>query len=115
MSRTRFRQHRRLAALAALQASLIFSAAARAQTDEDESKPPPAETPPAPPSPNVGGAAPAAAVGGVAPVAPAPLWEEMGPDTYPGRLRGLYGGSLWLERSLDGLQWPPNTPTNKGI
>ena len=30
----------------------------------------------------------------------------MGPDTYPGRLRGLYGGSLWLEPTFDGLQWP---------
>ena len=114
MSRTRLRQHQWLAALAVLIASLALSAAAWAQTEEDESKPPPAETPAAP-APNAGAVAPATAVGGVAPVAPAPLWEEMGPDTYPGRLRGLYGGSLWLERSFDGLQWPRNSRTDIGI
>jgi hypothetical protein len=114
MSRTRFRQHRWLAALAVLEASLTLSAVAWAQADEDESKPSPAETP-VPPSSNAGAVAPATAVGGVAPVAPAPLWEEMGPDTYPGRLRGLYGGSLWLERSFDGLQWPHNSRTGIGI
>lgn len=114
MSRTRFRQHRWLAALAVLAASLTLSAAARAQVDEDESKPPPAETL-APPPPNAGAVAPAPAAGGGAPAAPAPLWEEMGPDTYPGRLRGLYGGSLWLERSFDGLQWPRNSRTGIGI
>ena len=53
------------------------------------------------------------AVEGRAPAAP--LFEEMGPDTYPGRLRGLYGGSLWLERSFDGLQWPRNSRTGIGI
>jgi hypothetical protein len=114
MSRTPVRQHRWLPALAVLAASLTLPAKARAQADEDESKPPPAETP-AQPSPNAGAVAPATAVGGVAPVAPAPLWEEMGPDTYPGRLRGLYGGSLWLERSFDGLQWPRNSRTDIGI
>jgi len=114
MSRTRFRQHRWLAALAVLAASLTLSAAARAQADEDESKPPPAETP-APPPPNAGAVAAATGAGGGAPAAPAPLFEEMGPDTYPGRLRGLYGGSLWLERSFDGLQWPRNSRTDIGI
>ena len=115
MSRkTRFRQHQWLAALAVLTASLTLTAVARAQTDEDESKPPAAETP-EPPPPKPGAVVAPTAVGGVAPVAPARLWEEMGPDTYPGRLRGLYGGSLWLERSFDGLQWPRNSRTDIGI
>jgi hypothetical protein len=30
-------------------------------------------------------------------------------------LRGLYGGSLWLEPSFHGLQWPQNTRTGLGI
>jgi len=107
MARTRLRKHRWLAALAVLTAPLISSAGARAQSDEDESKPPPAETPaPPPPKAETVAATPAASV---------PLFEEMGPDTYPGRLRGLYGGSLWLERSFDGLQWPRNSHTGIGV
>ncbi len=114
MSRTPFREHGRLAALAVLTASLTLSAAARAQADEDQSAPPPAEAP-APPPPKTEPAAAATVAGGGAPPARPPLFEEMGPDTYPGRLRGLYGGSLWLEPSFDGLQWPRNSRTGIGI
>jgi hypothetical protein len=39
----------------------------------------------------------------------------MGPETFPGRLRGLVGGSLWLEPSFHGLQWPQNTRTGLGV
>lgn len=41
--------------------------------------------------------------------------EHMGPETFPGRLRGLYGGSLWLEPDFQGLQWPQNTRTGLGV
>ena len=39
----------------------------------------------------------------------------MGPETFPGRLRGIYGGSLWLEPDFQGLQWPQNTRTGLGV
>ncbi|HEY4183746.1 MAG TPA: hypothetical protein VGP07_01705, partial [Polyangia bacterium] len=32
--------------------------------------------------------------------------EHLGAESYPGDKRGLYGGSLWLEPSFHGLQWP---------
>ena len=32
--------------------------------------------------------------------------EHLGAEAYPGDKRGLYGGSLWLEPSFHGLQWP---------
>jgi hypothetical protein len=41
--------------------------------------------------------------------------EHLGPSAYPGRLRGLYGGSLWLEPSFHGLQWPYMTRTGVGV
>jgi hypothetical protein len=54
-----------------------------------------------------------ATTGGEAPAAQPviPFIEEMGPATFPGRSRGLPGGSLWLEPSFHGLQWPQNTRT----
>ena len=45
----------------------------------------------------------------------APVLEHMGPETFPGRLRGIYGGSLWLEPTFQGLQWPQNTRTGLGV
>src|SRR5262245_60001081 len=44
-----------------------------------------------------------------------PVFEHMGPETFPGRLRGIYGGSLWLEPDFQGLQWPQNTRTGLGV
>ena len=41
--------------------------------------------------------------------------EHLGPETFPGRSRGLYGGSLWLEPSFHGLQWPQNARTGLGL
>jgi hypothetical protein len=40
------------------------------------------------------------------PVTLSPHLEAMGRETFPGHLRVLYGGSLWLERSFRGLHWP---------
>jgi hypothetical protein len=92
-----------------------LSGAARAQPEEDESNPTPAERP-APAAPKTAATPALNAAAREAPPAPAaPLFEEMGPDTYPGRLRGLYGGSLWLEPTFDGLQWPHNSRTGIGI
>jgi len=45
----------------------------------------------------------------------APTIEHLGPQTFPGRLRGLHGGSLWLEPSFHGLQWPQNAHTGLGL
>jgi len=41
--------------------------------------------------------------------------EHLGPTAYPGRSRGLYGGSLWLEPSFHGLQWPYMSKTGVGV
>ena len=49
------------------------------------------------------------------PPAPTQYVEHLGPSAYPGRLRGLYGGSLWLEPSFHGLQWPYMTKSGVGI
>jgi hypothetical protein len=86
-----------------------------AEGDEEASPAAPMEAPPAPKpetrpvSPAVATAAPTAIE------APAPSLEHLGPDTFPGRLRGLYGGSLWLEPTFHGLQWPQNTRTGLGV
>ena len=41
--------------------------------------------------------------------------EHLGPESFPGRLRGLYGGSLWLEPTFHGLQWPYMSHTGIGV
>jgi hypothetical protein len=46
---------------------------------------------------------------------PAPYVEHLGPKSFPGRLRGLYAGSLWLEPSFNGLQWPFMARTGVGV
>ena len=47
---------------------------------------------------------------------PLPLYvEHLGPSSYPGKLRGLYGGSLWLEPSFHGLQWPTMAKSGVGV
>jgi hypothetical protein len=38
-----------------------------------------------------------------------------GPEAFAGQMRGLYGGSLWLEPSFHGLQWPYMAKTGVGI
>ncbi len=114
MTQTPFRQHRWLAALAAFPTLLTLEGAAKAAPGESDAlaEPPPPQAP----------QAEAPTTGTVAPVAEAPAMptpgsyvEHMGPETFPGRLRGLYGGSLWLEPSFHGLQWPQNTHTGLGV
>jgi len=51
-----------------------------------------------------------------APVEPAPLYvEHLGPSSYPGKMRGIYGGSLWLDPSFAGLQWPYMPRSGVGV
>jgi hypothetical protein len=48
--------------------------------------------------------------------APQPVYvEHLGPTAYPGKLRGLYGGSMWLEPSFNGLQWPYMPRSGVGV
>jgi hypothetical protein len=77
---------------------------------------PPAESP-APPPPNAEPIPATVVTGGLAPATqtPAPYIEHLGPESFPGRLRGLYGGSLWLEPSFNGLQWPSMAHTGVGV
>src|SRR5439155_18296297 len=70
------------------------------------------------PPPRERQATPAVAPSVAAPAAAAPsppFLEHMGPETFPGRLRGIYGGSLWIEPDFQGLQWPHNTQSGLGI
>src|SRR5437763_5054091 len=84
----------------AVQPPPVASAPAGAEASPVEPpQPPPPGTPPIPATVVSTGVAPA-------PQTPAPYIEHLGPDSFPGRLRGLYGGSLWLEPTFDGLQWP---------
>jgi len=93
--------------------STLFGAGGAAGAEPDDPDP----DVEAPPSPK---AEPRAAVvepGGTAPVGqPAPPFlEHVGPETFPGRTRGLRGGSLWMEPSFHGLQWPQNRQTGLGV
>jgi len=115
MTQTYLRRSRKVAALAVLSALLILGGLAEAAPEEDESSPP-LEQPERPslgarPIPASSATADEASVA----QAPTPLFEPMGPDTFPGRLRGLYGGSLWLEPSFHGLQWPQNSRTGIAV
>jgi hypothetical protein len=145
MTRTHIQQYRWITTLAVLPALLTLAGAAQAATaaksapaakaaaeakaaPEEKAAPeakaapdeaaPPAE-PPATPAPEAepGAAAMPAAEGApaVATQSPAAVVEAMGPETFPGRMRGLYGGSLWLEPSFHGLQWPQNTRSGFGV
>jgi len=116
MEIARFRGRRRTAAWAALSTLLLFGRAANAKEPEDATSDAEAEAverdlekPPVSKAPSP-----------VAVVAPAPetsavVLEHMGPETFPGRLRGIYGGSLWLEPDFQGMQWPQNTRTGLGV
>ena len=78
---------------------------------------PPAESPAEPSQPEVTPAAPPEdeTMPVFVPPPPAQYVEHLGPSAYPARLRGLYGGSLWLEPSFHGLQWPIMTRTGVGV
>ena len=102
-----------IAALAVLPMLSASGSAAQTAEDEDEPSPPVQLKTPPPPTPEPQPVPPVAA--SQAPAAPAPYVEPMGPETFPGRLRGLYGGSLWLEPTFHGLQWPQNSHTGLGL
>ena len=85
----------------------------QAQAVPDESRPP--VEPPAPPPAGVEPIPATGVTGGVASATPAPYVQHLGPESFPGRLRGLYGGSLWLEPSFNGLQWPYMAHTGIGV
>jgi len=103
------------AALAVLPTWLAWGGAAQAAADEEEASPPAEASAPPPAKAEPIAAKVVPVVEAPAPPAPAPVIEQMGPETFPGRLRGLYGGSLWLEPSFHGLQWPQNTRTGIGL
>jgi hypothetical protein len=89
-------------------------AAAPAAVPAAESPPIPSPTQPAAPSPAPEEEAMPAFI--PQPPPPPPQYvEHLGPISYPGKLRGLYGGSLWLEPSFHGLQWPYMVRTGVGI
>jgi hypothetical protein len=90
---------------------LTLGGTAKAAPDEPDA--PAAPQSPEAEEPNTG----TVATSGQAPATQTPeaYVEHMGPETFPGRLRGLYGGSLWLEPSFHGLQWPQNTHTGLGV
>ena len=77
---------------------------------------PSAESPVVPPQPEPSPPPPPeeAAMPALVPPPPAQYVEHLGPGAYPG-MRGLYGGSLWLEPSFHGLQWPLMTRTGVGV
>jgi hypothetical protein len=105
-------EYRRVAAVATVLTSLALAGAARADEPEEASEP--EETAPARKPEPTPAAAPTATAPAAAPSGEAFI-EHMGPETYPGRLRGIYGGSLWLEPDFQGLQWPQNTRTGLGV
>jgi len=116
MISTAWGNYRRLVALATVSMSLAFGGAAKGEEPEESSAeeaealaPPP--KPKAKPEAKPAGADASAA----ATAAEAPAFEHMGPETFPGRLRGIEGGSLWLEPDFQGLQWPHNTRSGLGV
>ncbi|HEY8925587.1 MAG TPA: hypothetical protein VIU64_14470, partial [Polyangia bacterium] len=60
-------------------------------------------------------AAPPGAAQAPPPAGPVSFVEHLGPEAYPDRMRGLHGGSLWLEPSFHGLQWPYMPRTGVGL
>ncbi len=82
--------------------------AAPAASPVEPPQPPPPNVPPIPATVVSTGQTPAPAV-------PGPYLQHLGPESFPGRLRGLYGGSLWLEPSFHGLQWPYMAQTGVGV
>lgn len=100
--------------------STSVSTSTETETETAKDKPdeprPLAETPAPPPPPEEPIPA-TVATGQEKPVieTPAPYVEHLGPKSFPGRLRGLYGGSLWLEPSFNGLQWPFMARTGVGV
>jgi hypothetical protein len=87
-------------------------AEAAAETAKPAETPAAAESAASAPAP----AAPAVEEPPPPPEEPPPVYvEHLGPASYPGNQRGLYGGSLWLEPSFHGLQWPYMAKSGVGV
>jgi hypothetical protein len=121
MGNPSFARRARLALFSGMAATLLLSTSAAAGAEPDEDSPPGKEDVDSQPERPAAKAAPAVAEAPAAAPAPVPVQpplaviEHMGPETYPGRLRGLYGGSMWLEPDFQGLQWPQNSRTGLGL
>lgn len=89
-------RHRLVIDLVLVTSFLIVSAATALADAVEPPQPPPPGVPPIPATTE-------------------PYVQHLGPESFPGRLRGLYGGSLWLEPSFDGLQWPYMARTGLGV
>jgi hypothetical protein len=99
---------------------------------------PPAESPAAPSEPPPPPPPEEETMPALIPPPPTQYVEHLGPSAYPGNgpyggwtwwpgvvywgpgassamMRGLYGGSLWLEPTFNGLQWPYMTRTGVGV
>jgi hypothetical protein len=113
MTQTNLGRQEWVAVLTALSMLLTLGGVAQAAPDEEEPNPPAESEAPAQPKAEPQPAPPVAA--SEAPATPEPYIEHMGPETFPGRLRGLHGGSLWLEPTFHGLQWPQNARTGLGL
>lgn len=105
-------RYRRAIAFTLLPMLAVLGGAAQA-AEQDEPYAP--EEPAAPPPPKAEPQSPPPVTAHEAPATSAPYIEHTGPETFPGRSRGLYGGSLWLEPTFHGLQWPRNTRTGLGV
>ena len=99
--------------LTALSMVLALGGAAQAAPEEDEPNPAAQPETPLPPKAEPQPGPPVTA--SAAPATQTLNIESMGPETFPGRMRGLHGGSLWLEPSFHGLQWPQNARTGLGL
>ncbi len=118
MISTAWGRFRWLVAFATVSMSLAFGGAANGEEPE-ESSAEEAEALAPPPKPKAKPEAKPAGADVKAEAAPAEasasFIEHMGPETFPGRLRGIEGGSLWLEPDFQGLQWPQNTRSGLGV
>ena len=114
MTRERRGQHRSLAAATTVVTLLLSLAGGARAADEPDEASEPEAAPPSQESQSPPAVAPPVAAPAAAAPSP-PFLEHMGPETFPGRLRGIYGGSLWLEPDFQGLQWPHNTQSGLGI
>jgi hypothetical protein len=120
MTQTNLGRHPWAAVLTVLSMLLASGAAAQAAEGEDEAAPaappevtPPPKVEPQPAAPAITSEAPATPALEAAPVSA--YIEHLGPNTFPGKSRGIYGGSLWLEPTFHGLQWPQNARTGLGV
>ena len=117
MKVSRFQPSRWFADLAVFSTLLTLGGVAKAESVDPGQSAEPAAPTATKVEPNTASSGNTASTGDEAPVAQAqvPFLEAMGPETYPGSSRGLYGGSLWLEPTFHGLQWPRNTRTGLGV